>query len=371
MEITGIKSEINKGIALTKYASMNKSGAAYKKYNIKMELPNSKFSNFGWSDISLNNIGKVGQDAIDSVKATASQISINNAKALALAAADTAKANVAKAQKALDDAQTSVHNTLSAASTSIKNTSTDAWKSTVATTKAIIKAGGGGQLVHDFNMVNLVMIAMRAAVMSMLDMNLVGISTGFGFMKDHQDPQWDKVAQQWWMIGGDKSNLNHYVDIGKNRPAFLKKEFAALTKIGFDGEGSFLNAAGTPAAPAPTTGALVAAAGSTIIAAAGASLTNPATAPAAPYLSGGGAFLKMVAPFIKDYANKNGAPNNNLPSTGTNPPTPPGAGFDANGNVIPTIFGLPSNYVYIGGAVVAGLFILAIASAATKKGSTV
>ncbi len=80
----------------------------------------------------------------------------------------------------------------------------------------------GGVLAHKVNQYNPATLAVRGAVISMLQSNLLGIATSFGIMRDAKSKQWNDILQKWWIIGGDKDKLNSNVDRGKNKKPFLK-----------------------------------------------------------------------------------------------------------------------------------------------------
>ncbi len=78
---------------------------------------------------------------------------------------------------------------------------------------------GGGVAVHALNKINPAMIAIRGAVIGVIELNVVGIATAFSLIKDSKDKKhWDEIAQKWWLLGGEKDTFANDIDRGKKKP---------------------------------------------------------------------------------------------------------------------------------------------------------
>ena len=186
--------------------------------------------------------------------------------------------------------------------------------------KKLISKLDQGQLLNKFNKVNPAMMAIRGAVISMLQINLLGIATGFGHMKDKSSPQWEKIKDKWYLIGGDPNKLNSNVDRGKTKKELLKAAVMKLMPKKHSFSGEYSNAGGGEnIGTAVAVSAVLLGVATPILA----SMTPAGTVPAG-WTGAGAAFLGAVSPMMKKFGQENGADPNALadipPPTGIFPP---------------------------------------------------
>ncbi len=234
-----------------------------------------------------------------------------------------------------------------------------------------VKKNEGGVLAHKVNKYNPAMMAVRGAIISMLDINLFGIATAFGLMKDASDTgkskHWDGILQKWWIIGGEKNKLNSNIIRGrgkKDRVGDLLKKFQkGKKKNSFDG--SYSNAGGKNA------GSIVAGAATLLGTASSVLIAIPETTvtkAAAAWTGVGAGFLGTVSPMMKGFAKDNGATPQELaeipeaPASSTPfPPPPTIADIKKAAEEDDKIMGIPQTGFWIGVGLIAVLVIGGIA----------
>ncbi len=148
-----------------------------------------------------------------------------------------------------------------------------------------------GKAVHLLAKISTPTILIRAAFISVLDMNLVGITSALGLVKDKKGKHWEDILQKWWLMGGEKKNFNHFVDKHRNQKHLFEHLFNKK-KHNATGEDSLGDKVGKAAAFLGSAATVLTAAGQPAIAA------YPATS---------AAVLAVFAPTLKAFAKENGA----------------------------------------------------------------
>lgn len=193
------------------------------------------------------------------------------------------------------------------------------------------KGKGGRKAIHAINKFNPATLALRGAMLSVINLNIVDIAHAMSLIKDEKGTHWAEIQMKWWMWGGDKKHLDRAVDKGKNKKPLFKKivEKRLKKKHGFDG---YSNAAGKGA---NTAGNIVAVSAALMGTAAGilASLPpEPATKTAAGILGASSGGFGAMSPILKSYAKQKGADAEKLAAI---PPPPMGNKNPDNIPVIP------------------------------------
>jgi len=171
---------------------------------------------------------------------------------------------------------------------------------------------GGGVVVHAVNKVDPAFITMRAAVIGILELNVVGISSAYSLVEKAKNPQhWNDMLQKWWMAGGEKDHFIKAIDKGKVKKHLFEKLFDDFEKKKKKNLESAEPAMGAPA----NAGKAIAKAGSAIsvigglIAAAGGE--NPAGGEAQDlvggYVSAAGAIIAGLGASAAKSAKEQGA----------------------------------------------------------------
>jgi hypothetical protein len=94
-----------------------------------------------------------------------------------------------------------------------------------------------GKALHHLNKVNPAFIAMRGAIIGLLEKNVVGIATSFAAIKEKGANRYEEVQEKWYKWGGDKKRFDEAVQSGRNKKKlFLDIVLKAKGKKGFDGE---------------------------------------------------------------------------------------------------------------------------------------
>lgn len=193
------------------------------------------------------------------------------------------------------------------------------------------KGKGGRKAVHAINKFNPATLAVRGAVLSIINANVVDIAHAMSLIKDEKGTHWAEIQMKWWMWGGDKDKLDKAVDKGKNKKPLFKKlvEKHLKKKHGFDG---YSNAEGKGA---NTAGNIVAASAALMGTAAGVLALVPeptaTTKAAAAWLGVGGGAFGSMSPILKSYAKQKGADAQRLAAI---PPVPTG---EKNPDNIPVV----------------------------------
>lgn len=163
-----------------------------------------------------------------------------------------------------------------------------------------------GKAVHFAN--EALLLPARAAFISMLDLNLLGITSAFGGMKDVGGQHWEEILDKWWIMGGGRDKFIGYIEKNRNKKPFAENLIPVIAKkigvkIGFNGEWS--NATG-PTSTQKAANAMVASA-AILSASTGTLALIPATQPAVPYVGAGAGVLATFGGTIKKFAKDNGA----------------------------------------------------------------
>jgi hypothetical protein len=278
-----------------------------------------------------------------------------------------------KLKKALHDASVNISNTYHDASVNVSNTAHAAAKSVG---DAIGDKLGGGVAVHAMNKVNPAIIIMRAAIISILDINLVGIASAMNIIKAKRGKHWAEIQQKWWMFGGEKANLDKQVDKGKNR----KPLFSELLK-------KFHHADGYNSADGANAGKQVAtaAAGLSVISTVLLAVPEPSgtTKAMAAYTASGAGVLGGLKSVMKGFALENGASAADVAGITTHGLDPSAAALEGynkaneatktkmedsiTDGVGATIWGISKPVFYIGSAILGAGIIGFIVLAFRKK----
>lgn len=224
---------------------------------------------------------------------------------------DAQKTRGAKIQKALHDASVNISNTSHDAIKSTKDAFNDAGKNISSTTKVAVKnisttigdKLGGGIAVHAANKFNPFFITLRGAVLSLININIVGLASSLDIIKNSKNQKhWSEILQKWWMWGGEKDSFTKSVEKHKDKKHFLEEAAQKLfkKKHGFDGvsnaDGKVANVAGVAIG---TTAAL--------LGVAAAVATAEQAYPVAAWLGAGSGGLAAMTPIFKNFAQENGA----------------------------------------------------------------
>ena len=186
--------------------------------------------------------------------------------------------------------------------------------------KALDSKLGGGKAVHAVNKANPAFLTMRGAMLSIINLNLVGIATALSEMKEDSDgaEDWKKILQKWWMWGGDKSKFEKAVNKGKNKkPAF--KALVEKGKKGSNFNGGYYDADGK---------GLDKAGNSIIIASSLLGIATPilasftVTAPVAVWTGSAGGGFGAMGGMFKSYAKKKGVDEKKLNTVPITPDLP-------------------------------------------------
>lgn len=121
---------------------------------------------------------------------------------------DKSKQAVNNAKNAAHDLVTNPSKALNDAKNSIQN--------------AIGNNLGGGKAIHALNKYNPYFIAIRVALLSMIELNVVNLGYALSLVKSKaKNTQWADIQQKWWMWGGEKNSLDLSVDKGKDKPGLF------------------------------------------------------------------------------------------------------------------------------------------------------
>ncbi len=185
---------------------------------------------------------------------------------------------------------------------------------------------GDGKAIHSVNKFNPAFVTMRGAVLSVLNSNVVGISSSLAELKANSQEHWEQVMQKWYRWGGEKAKFDKAMIRGSKKKALFKdlvEKFQKNKKKGFDGEYSSVEGKGAEVA---STSLLVAS--SLLAATSGVLLAVPELAASKGAAAGIGlgatAFASMGGIF-KDYAKKQGVKAEelaNIPETADIPNAP-------------------------------------------------
>lgn len=176
------------------------------------------------------------------------------------------------------------------------------------------KKTGDGKAIHSVNKFNPAFVTMRGSVLSILNSNVVGMSSALAEMKAKSQEDWEKVMQKWYRWGGEKAKFDHAMIRGSKKKALFKdlvEKFQRNKKNGFDGEHS--NADGKGADTAANS-ILVASSLLTVASTALALAPEPTatTKAAAAGLGSGALAFGSMGSIFKDYAKKQGAKEDEL-----------------------------------------------------------
>lgn len=172
---------------------------------------------------------------------------------------------------------------------------------------------GNGKAIHSVNKFNPAFVTMRGSVLSILNSNIVGISSALAEMKAKSQEDWEKVMQKWYRWGGEKAKFDQAMIKGsKKKPLFkdLVEKFQRKKK-GFDGEYSYAdgNAANKAANSILVASSLLGAASTALALAPEPTGTTKA---AAIWTGTGAAAFGSMGSIFKDYAKKQGAKEEEL-----------------------------------------------------------
>lgn len=175
-----------------------------------------------WVKGVVKSVQKTTNDAIKSVKDAVKDVQKNGL--------GTALGNLGKeVTKLAKDAGKNIQGTIADAKKSVK----DAYESAK---KWVGDNLGGGVAVHYLMRVNPAFIAMRGAVIGLLELNVVGIASAFKGVKDKSSKHFEEILQKWWMWGGDKTRFSEAVETGQRKnKLFLDLYKKAKGKKGVDG----------------------------------------------------------------------------------------------------------------------------------------
>lgn len=173
-----------------------------------------QYSNsFGdWLKKTSKNVGKSFKDAGKSISDAGKNI---KQKGVGGALKDLKK----ETQKLTKDAAKNIKGTIADAKKSVK----DAYESAK---KWVGDNLGGGVAIHYLNRVSPIFITMRGSVIGLIELNVVGIATAMGVVKDKSKKHYDEVLQKWWIWGGDKKRYDEAIETGRNK----KKLFLDLVQ---------------------------------------------------------------------------------------------------------------------------------------------
>lgn len=194
----------------------------------------------------------------------------------------------------------------------------------------------GRKAVHSIMKFTPATLAMRGAVLSLLNMNVVDIAHAFSLIKDENGTHWKQIQQKWWQWGGDKSKLDKAVEKGKNKKPLFKDLIEKFQrkrnkKNGIDGD--YSNAGGDGKG-LNTAGNVVAGSAALMGTAAGILALIPETATtkaAAGWLGVGAGAFGAMSPILKSFAKEKMASAEKLAAI---PPVPTG---EKNPDNIPVV----------------------------------
>ena len=227
------------------------------------------------------------------------------------------------------DAGKNITNTTKDIGKNIKTTTKEIGQNIERTTKEIGQnignTLGGGVAVHAVNKLNPAFVVMRGAVLSIINLNMVGISDAMDKVKGSKK-HWDEILQKWWMWGGEKSKFDKAVSKGKGKkPVFKDLIEKFQKKKGFDGEYSYVD--GETDAQKAGKAVLIA---SSLLGVASTVLglvpePSGATKAAAIWTGAGGGAFGAMGGILKSFAKEQGVPPeqvNQIPETADIPNAP-------------------------------------------------
>lgn len=229
--------------------------------------------------------------------------------------------------------------------------------------KQVLKGGGkhDGKVIHAIAKFSPVTLAMRGAMLTMLNGNVVGMSSALSDVKKSKT-HWEQLQQKWWMLGGDKAHWDKAVERGKNKKPLFKDLLDKFHRNkGFDG--SYSNSNGNGKANA---GNAMIAASTALTAITAVLMAQPEpvlSKTAAGYVGLADAGIATMGGVLKSYAKDNGAspqdvnaiPEKSIPDV----PVPTDEktldkvakeidNTDDDGNNIDEILGMPPTVFWIG-----------------------
>lgn len=180
---------------------------------------------------------------------------------------------------------------------------------------------GAGRAIGKVNKFNPYAVAIRAAFISIMDVNLVNIAKAFSIAKEKGDSHWKSIVRKWEVFGGTESGLKNAIEKGKNK----KPLFMELIKKIHKADGTF-NAEGDDE---KNPSKIVATASAGLGSIAGALLLVPEPTPTtklmAGYVASATGVLATMSPTLNMIAKDGGIDTSNIPE----PPE------DTTGNIDP------------------------------------
>jgi len=222
-----------------------------------------------------------------------------------------------------------------------------------------------GKVVGQVNRFNPVVVAMRGAFLSLVNINAAGLASAISHIRRKGGTHWNKLVKKWEILGGEKGKLESAVDKGKTKKAFPRLK---INRRSSDGTEEILD----ENAPKNAAKAAAGAAGA-LVGLAGVLASNPATAPAAVYVGSAAGALAVVGPILKQFAASQGVDVSgiiDLPSAGLDAETEASlqdADQDAALPASQTIWDKYKIAIYIGGGIMVATGISAIIVLASKK----
>jgi hypothetical protein len=207
-------------------------------------------------------------------------------------------------------------------------------KATAARTKSWMHDNISAQkAIHMANKLNPALITARSAFNAVLNLNVIGIATHIGNMKDKSPEHWNQLLEKWWLyLGGEKGEMEYRIAHDRKKPMLFVPILEKITgkKYSMDGEMS-----GADGANMGNVGKAIALAGTAIGTVGGVLATTVYGAPVGGYIAAGGGVLGAFGPIISSFAKANGASDADvagLPPDATSLTTP--SGIDNNGQFL-------------------------------------
>jgi hypothetical protein len=165
----------------------------------------------------------------------------------------------------------------------------------------IKKAVKNGKVLHEFNRYDPATLAARGAFLSVLGLNLVGIASALGVIKDKNGKHWQDLQHKWWLLGGDGKHFDKEVQKHRNKKHLFEDSIKGFhKKKGVDGSYS--------ASGADNTAGNAVAGAATLLGSAATALTFiPGGQPFVVPTGGAATVTGAMSPIFKSFAKDNGA----------------------------------------------------------------